>query len=60
VKKVLLKSLENGLDEEGVEQVLAYSKSILDNDRQKQLGEQLVLLSQDRLDSQSILFRIVR
>lgn len=57
---MLLKSLENGLDEEGVEQVLAYSKSILDNDRQKQLGEQLTLLSQERSESQSILFRIVR
>jgi hypothetical protein len=32
----------------------------LDNDRQKQLGEQLALLSQERTESQSILFRIVR
>ena len=44
VKKLFLKYLEVGsksLSEESNDKILSYSKSILDNDKQKQLAEYL-------------------
>jgi hypothetical protein len=47
------------LSEEANERVLAYSRSILDNDRQKQLGEQLTELAGE-VDPAPLLFRIAK
>lgn len=63
VKKVLLKYLETGskaLTEESNEAVLAYARSILDNDRQKQLGEDLKALMLEECDQVPTLFKLVK
>ena len=47
------------LSEDGNEKVLNYSRSILDNDRQKQLSEQLAELAGET-DPAPLLFRIAK
>lgn len=47
------------LTEDGNEKVLNYSRSILDNDRQKQLSEQLAELAGE-IDPAPLLFRIAK
>lgn len=41
--------------------MLAYSRSILDNDRQKQLGEHLAVLSDEQQgECEGVLFKLVK
>ena len=60
---MFLKFLEVGskaLNEENNEKILSYSRSILDNDRQKQLGEHLNDLTNEEVDPAPTLFKIVK
>ena len=63
IKKILLKHLENGfrlLDAEASEAILSHSKNILDNDKQKQLGEDLNMLMDGEGDPYTVCFKIIR
>ena len=48
------------LDIEATEKILSHSKNILDNDKQKQLGEDLHHLMNDGGDPFSLFFKIIK
>jgi hypothetical protein len=59
----LLKFLESNLqalDSESKEKILSHSKNILDNDKQKQLGEDLNHLSNDESEHYGLCFKVIR